>query len=99
VVQIIWSHLAINDLKAIKDYISRDSFKFASLQIRKIKDRVQILKANPFSGKENPEARDASIRELIEGNYRIIYQVVSDKEIHILLVHHGSRDLVKHIFG
>lgn len=92
-VQIVWSNIAIDDLKAIKDYISRDSPVYALRQIKKIRERVQILRSNVFAGKINSETQDPSIRELIEGNYRIIYEVISETEISILLVHHGARDL------
>lgn len=94
-VRISWSNVAIEDLKAIRDYISHDSPKYAILQIRKIKERVQILRTNPNAGKANPESQNESIRELIEGNYRIIYELVSQAEINILLVHHGARALEK----
>jgi plasmid stabilization system protein ParE len=35
------------------------------------------------------------IRELIEGNYRIIYKIVNDSRIDILTIHHSSRDLLR----
>jgi len=33
------------------------------------------------------------IRELIEGNYRIIYKIVNEYQIDILTIHHSARDL------
>lgn len=32
------------------------------------------------------------IRELIEGNYRIIYRLLNNELIEILAIHHTSRD-------
>ena len=92
-VQISWSNIAIADLKAIKEYIARDSPRFARIQLQKIRDRVTVLKKNPEAGKQNTESEDPAIRELVEGNYRIIYEVVAKDRIHILLVHHGARDI------
>lgn len=92
-VRIIWSETALNDLKAIREYIGHDSPKFARLQINKIRKRVKILQSNPLAGKENPEMHISSIRELIEGNYRIIYEMMNKNQISILMVHHGARDL------
>ncbi|MEI9809677.1 MAG: type II toxin-antitoxin system RelE/ParE family toxin [Bacteroidota bacterium] len=40
-----------------------------------------------------PEVKIKSIRELIEGNYRIIYRIVNKNLIHILTFHHSSRKL------
>jgi plasmid stabilization system protein ParE len=47
----------------------------------------------PEIGRIVPEKNDRKIRELIEGNYRIIYQFESLDKVEILLVHHSSRPL------
>ena len=47
--------------------------------------------------KKVSESDDEKIREIFEGDYRIIYRIVSIEEIHILLIHHGARDLNKRI--
>ncbi|MFZ6013112.1 MAG: type II toxin-antitoxin system RelE/ParE family toxin [Bacteroidota bacterium] len=33
------------------------------------------------------------MRELIDGNYRIIYEIISTDRINILAVYHSARDL------
>lgn len=92
-VEISWLIEAQRDLKEIFDYIALDSSKYASLQIDRIYQKVALLKTQPLLGKVVPEIENTSIRELVEGNYRIIYRVVDDKRLHILMVHHGARDL------
>ena len=92
-VQIRWLKEARTDLKEIYDYISSDSKRYAKLQVMRIQQRTQILKSHPKSGKFVDEIDNPEIREVIEGNYRIIYRIVSEKRIDILLVHHGARDL------
>lgn len=94
-VQIKWTRLAVDDLKNIFDYISKDSIKYAKIQVIRIKTRTKILKTLPFSGKMVPEYNDERFRELIEGNYRIIYKIVDDSIVDILTVHHSARDLSK----
>jgi toxin ParE1/3/4 len=42
-------------------------------------------------GKMVPEFLLPELRELIEGNYRIIYRIVSEERIDILTIHHSSR--------
>jgi plasmid stabilization system protein ParE len=32
------------------------------------------------------------IRELIEGNYRIVYRILNNELIEILTIHHSARD-------
>jgi toxin ParE1/3/4 len=92
-VQLKWTLIAIDDLRSIYEFIARDSKKFAKIEVIKIKLRTKVLKDKPFIGKQVRERNDSRIRELIEGNYRIIYKVIDDKRIDILTIHHGTRDL------
>jgi len=91
-VQLNWTLLARNDLKAIFEYISKDSKKYAKLEILKIKSRTQILKVQPLIGKEVIKSGNIDVRELVEGNYRIIYKMVDNDRIDILTIHHCSRN-------
>lgn len=94
-VQINWTPQARDDLKNIAEYISSDSVRYAKLQVVKIRTRTQILKSHIQSGKIVTEINDKNIRELIEGNYRIIYKIASENQIDILTVHHSARDLTR----
>ena len=96
-VRIKWLTSSKQDLKEIYDYISLDSKRYAKLQIDKIYAKTQVIKKQIYIGKEVEEIKDASIREVIEGNYRIIYRIKSATEIHILMIHHGARDLRRRI--
>jgi addiction module RelE/StbE family toxin len=91
-VKIIWTEFAIEDLKLIHDYISKDSRVYADKFIEKLISRVDQLESNPYSGRIVPEFNIEMIRELIEGNYRIIYKINSDF-IGIVRVHHSARQL------
>jgi addiction module RelE/StbE family toxin len=92
-VQINWTFQAKEDLKSISDYISRDSVHYAKLHVNKIRTRTKILKSHFKIGKIVTEIGDQNIRELIQGNYRIIYKIVSENQIDILTIHHSARDL------
>lgn len=96
-VQIQWLREAKHDLKAIYDYISHDSGKYAQRQIERVKEKTEILKRQPQAGKVVEEMNQPDIRELVEGNYRIVYRIISQHRIHILMVHHGARDLNQRI--
>ena len=63
--------------------------------IYRIRNRTDILKKHIYIGRIVPEINREYIRELIEGNYRIIYKIVSKQQIDILTIHHSSRDLSK----
>ena len=91
-VEIIWTEYAMEDLKLIHEYISKDSRVYADRQVDKIIKRVDQVSSFPKSGRVVPEFNIEDLRELIEGNYRIIYQITSDK-IAIVRIHHAARQL------
>lgn len=92
-VRINWTFQAKGDLKAIAEYISKDSKRYARFQIVKIKNRTSVLKTQIHSGKIVREINKENVRELIEGSYRIIYKIVKENQIDILTIHHSARDL------
>ena len=94
-VRINWTSQVKDDLKSISEYISSDSVRYTKLQVVRIRTWTKILKSHIRSGKIVTETNDQDIRELIEGNYRIIYKIVSEKQIDILTIHHSARDLTK----
>lgn len=91
-VRIVWTDLAIDDLKSIHSYISQDSKNYADSFVEKIILKVELLEIYPNSGRVVPEFNIDKIRELLEGNYRIIYKINSDS-ISIARVHHAARQL------
>jgi addiction module RelE/StbE family toxin len=93
-VKIIWTQRSLSDLKSIAEYISRDSVKYASLTLTRIIDVTNHLETNPRIGRMVPEiGRNDKIREIILGNYRIIYKIKSTLTIYILTVHHSAKRL------
>ena len=96
-VEVQWLIEAQEDLREIYDYISKDSERYASRQIEKIYDRVYDIRRHIRSGKIVEEVSDDTIREVNEGRYRIIYRIIDENLIHVLLIHHSSRELQKRI--
>jgi toxin ParE1/3/4 len=93
-VKIIWTQRSLTDLKSIAEYISKDSVKYASMTIERLIDITKHLETNPRIGRIVPGiGRDDKIREIIFGNYRIIYKISSTEIIHILTVHHSAKRL------
>jgi plasmid stabilization system protein ParE len=73
-VKVIWAERA-NDLTSIAEYSNRYSEKYASFIVSKLFNKVDILKKMLRIGRIVPEKNEENIRELIEGNYRIIYEL------------------------
>jgi len=91
VVEVRWTVLAVKDLKNIFDFIALDSKVYAKTQVQHIRNKVAILQNQPLVGRVVPELKNENIREIITGNYRIIYRVISIKKIDILTIYHTSR--------
>ncbi|MFH0918979.1 MAG: type II toxin-antitoxin system RelE/ParE family toxin [Fibrobacterota bacterium] len=72
--KIIWSPLAVERLEEISDFIAYDKPSAAGKWIDSIFGKVELLKFNPDLGRVVPEIETSSIRELLFGNYRIIYR-------------------------
>jgi addiction module RelE/StbE family toxin len=89
-VKIIWTELALEDLKNIYDFIAKDSKVYANRIIEKIISRVDQLEQFPKSGRIVPEIDKKNIRELIEGSYRIIYKTTV-QNVFVVRIHHAAR--------
>jgi plasmid stabilization system protein ParE len=94
-VQINWTISAIADLKNIKEYIAFDSVYYAQKTISDIRSETQILKTFPALGRIIPEIDNEIFREIIFGNYRIMYKIVSKTRVDILIVFHSFRSFKK----
>ncbi len=85
--KIIWTELTVEKLEEYADYISLDKPLVALEWTVKIQKSVDKLEKFPQIGREVPEIKNANIREIIEGNYRIIYRIEA-KLISILTIRH-----------
>lgn len=93
--KITFTNGARDDLHQLHEYLSQNAPAYANRLLDKIISRVDVLHRFPQSGRKLPEAPgDDSLRELIEGNYRIIYELQSDDRILVLKIHHSARPLL-----
>ena len=89
-----WTEKASSNLEGIFDYISRDSGLYAARYVRALIAATKRLETMPRSGRIVPEFENPELREVIYGNYRIVYRVIgSNEDIEILAVVHGARDM------
>jgi len=90
--KIIWSPLAIDRASEIAEYIAQDKPSTAAKWINTVFSKVEQLKSSPEIGRSVPEMRNDQFRELIYGNYRIIYRI-EKTQISILTIRHGKQIL------
>lgn len=90
--KVVWSPLALERVGEIAGYIARKNGTAARAWIDSVFAKVKRLERFPKSGRTVPEIRRASVRELIHGDYRVIYRI-KRAEIAVLTVRHGRQDL------
>ncbi len=90
-VKIRWTKQAIKDVYNIAEYIAKDSEKYASVQTHRFFEAVKIISHFPKTGKAVAEVINENIREILLGNYRIIYRFKNENIIDILTIHHSKR--------
>ena len=90
--EVKWTLQSVEDLESITDFIAKDSLYYACLFIVDIFKAVDHLKKFPKSGRVVPELNDLTVRELILGNYRLVYRFKKDT-LELLTIYHGARML------
>jgi plasmid stabilization system protein ParE len=70
-----WSDQAKADLKAIYDYIARDSKHYAKQVTRELVDKADGLAGLPRLGRVVPELGDENVREIPAHSYRILSSI------------------------
>ena len=89
--KVIWSPNALDDVDSIADFLAKDSIQRASLFALNIINATNKLKDFAFSGRIIPEINEPNSREIIFGNYRIMYQI-GNSDVLISAVVHSSRN-------
>ncbi len=90
--KVIWSSRAQRRLRQIYTYIAEDQPEHAKRMVNRLTKRSQQLRTQPRLGRVVPEYAREDIRELIEGSYRILYQLKTER-IDVLTVIGGSQML------
>ena len=88
--EVRWTPQASEDLDSIAEFIAKDSPQYACLFVTDVFQAVERLSEFPQSGRIVPELNDPIVREIILGNYRLVYRFKS-KLIEMLTVYHGAR--------
>jgi toxin ParE1/3/4 len=88
--EIRWTDQALDDLDAACEYIARDAPRSADELAARVTRSIARLADFPRSGRMVPERGRDDIREVIVGNYRIIYRLRGDL-VEIVTIHHGAR--------
>ncbi len=96
--KIVWSPLAIEKVSEIAAHIAKDDMQAALDLVNEIFAAVKRLEQFPASGRMVPEAKRKSVREVLIGQYRVIYRMKKE-EVAVLTVRHGRQRLKRAELG
>jgi toxin ParE1/3/4 len=87
-----WTRGSTEDLRQIKEYIGQSAPDTAESFVQRLIASTNRLAAFPLSGSVVRAFSRFEAREILHGNYRIIYRVDGERVL-ILTVYHASRML------
>jgi toxin ParE1/3/4 len=96
--RIVWTPKALEDLESLLAYIAKESPIAAKRFAQKIIQRVDLLADQPFLGSYIAEDDSHIYRQIIQGNYRVIYRT-DGSMIFLVAVHHAARLLESENLG
>lgn len=94
--KVLWTENAMEDLLAIKEYISEHSADRAEAWALELLNSGERLINLPTRGRIVPEFKQENLRELLINNYRLVYRI-KKTSIEIITVFEGHRQLNKKI--
>ena len=83
-VEVIWVPRAERDLSEIWTYIAKDSFRYAEETALRLTSATKVLLDHPRIGKPVPELGLEDYRELVVGEFRIIYWIGSETSLYVV---------------
>lgn len=89
-VEVRWTTKAARDLESIAHFIARDSLTYARRFVTNAIRAAERIGQYPKTGRVVPERGNPALREVILGNYRIVYRLKA-KHAEVLTIHHGAR--------
>ena len=90
--KVILTPQAIEDLDCIVRRIAVDSANRARAFGHALLDQALAVGAFPEMGRIAPEENDPAVREVIQGDYRIIYEIYGNRNVvYVLRFWHGAR--------
>jgi plasmid stabilization system protein ParE len=90
--RVVWSEPALKRVRAILDYVARQSPANAAALGQRIMGAPEQLELFPLIGSIVPEFDRDDLRELLVNSFRILYVIRNDACI-IVAVVHGHQDL------
>jgi plasmid stabilization system protein ParE len=88
--RVVWTEQALQRLIEIEDFVAADDPVAAVGIVDRLVECGGRLSHLPQRGRRVPELPDSGLRQVVEGNYRLIYRV-RQKDVQVLTVFEGHR--------
>jgi toxin ParE1/3/4 len=88
--EVRWTEQPVSDLQAIREFITRDSPRYGRLVAERLFNATERLETFPLSGRIVPELGRDDVREIIVGEYRLVYKISAGAAI-MLTIFRSSR--------
>ena len=88
--KILWTLHAFEDLKGFIEWIQSENPRSAQTWAGQLLERIEKLAAYPQLGRSIPELEASRYREIIFGDYRMIYEI-QGKTIGIIRILHSKQ--------
>ena len=89
--EVVFSAEAVRDIEEIHAYIAQDSARYADRQVQLFYEEAERLAVFPRGGRMVPEVEHRTVRELIIGNYRMMYRLLEPNIVEVMIIHHAKR--------
>ena len=86
--EVRWTDQAVADLQAIREFITRDSPRYGRLVAERLFTATERLETLTLSGRIVPELGRDDVREIIVGEYRLVYKVSTGAVIMLTILAH-----------
>src|SRR5260370_29912335 len=80
--KVVWTETAWRDLERSADYIAEDSPGYAAAFVERVREHARSLDELTFRGRVVPELGESNVRELLIGNYRLIFGSSGEDSLH-----------------
>jgi plasmid stabilization system protein ParE len=87
---VVWTEQACQCLSEIEMFVAKDDPGAASRLVDRLIGRGEALSSHPDRGRRLPEIPRSGLRELVVGNYRLVYRRIGET-IEMLTVLEGHR--------
>jgi len=85
-----WTEQAVEDIRAIREFIERDSRRYGRLVTERLVESTSQISLFPKAGRVVPEIGREDVREIIVGEYRIVYRLEAEAAV-LLTIFRSSR--------